>query len=524
MGTSIQVLEWDGTADRPMTLLRQLNALQKQLTNEFGQTAKVSQKASGEIVATLQNKVSPAIAAAEKRFAMLTKEASKSLTVLSKSDVTKDFAMRFGDVKERVQGATGPITRLGRQVKDSEGQLDKTSKTSKRLNLAMQQLAFGAQDAAAVWGVTGLGGAVRAANNNLQQAIALMGVGGVAGVAFQLGTIALPVLADMFWISGKNAKEATDRMEEGFKKARDRLQDLERMNRQSRIGDDAAKEAEAREESAKAIEQIEAKAGKIAIKIRELQVEAQGDPSAELGRTTAKGFFQNIPLVGRFFGRDTGEVDQEIRNLELQQRALGRDRDRVVQQERQRRQNAATSAEAEKTKQAFSNVSQFASKRAKALLEQGMSPDEVIASVTSEVVPMIGGSPENIAKNVREVVDRQQGKAMADRAEFVDASRAELFKRAGRTASEDFQERREELAFRTSEFASRRQAAIARREGRPLPPRQRRQFAEEQAGLRGEQAELQLAESQKQTELFRELIKLQKEARETRPPNRDGNL
>ena len=80
-----------------------------------------------------------------------------------------------------------------------------------RYGMAIQQLAFGLEDAATQFGTMGLAGAVRGASNNLSAAAMVMGP--IAGIAASLGATAL-LVGTNFMTSGKQAREFAEDIKE----------------------------------------------------------------------------------------------------------------------------------------------------------------------------------------------------------------------------------------------------------------------------------------------------------------------
>lgn len=99
-------------------------------------------------------------------------------------------------------------TRYNGAANSAQAASGQIAAASGRSTFAVQQLAFGLQDAATVFGTAGFGGAIRAASNNVIQFASI--ISPLAGTISALVGTGVALLADHFFRTEKNAKAATD--------------------------------------------------------------------------------------------------------------------------------------------------------------------------------------------------------------------------------------------------------------------------------------------------------------------------
>jgi hypothetical protein len=189
-----------------------------------------------------------------------------------------EFNQRFIPI-DQFRGAALEFARTGQG-------LNLMSKGLRNNNLLMMEGARAAQDFAQVIGQQGVGGAVRASANNIQRMVEIIsfmhpGLKTTHVVAAMLGTATLPILADMFFKTGTNAKKADEDMQ-GFVK---RLYELQKINLDLQGRPDEVKE------------QAEVFASKEASRMAGLDMTAK---QAALAKATRMGALTNeeVSLVG----------------------------------------------------------------------------------------------------------------------------------------------------------------------------------------------------------------------------------
>lgn len=99
-------------------------------------------------------------------------------------------------VAETMNAVSDKTIALRKRVEESNTAIAASSVSSSKAGMAFQELARGVEDAASVYGTSGLAGALRASGNNISQFASIISpaAGAVAGLGVAIGTVLIPKL------------------------------------------------------------------------------------------------------------------------------------------------------------------------------------------------------------------------------------------------------------------------------------------------------------------------------------------
>ena len=173
-------------------------------------------------------------------------------------------ALRRGDIS--TQTYHRGVQRLNQQAAQARQAQQQFGAGCGNAMFAVQQLAFGVQDAASVYGQMGFAGAVRAASNNIVQFASL--IGPATGVVTALAITGLQLGIDYFTKFGEAAEKAGEKVAKAFSYAQQLSQQrVSDFKRQQNLNKEA--------EGANSTEQIKRLRKDHADRRKELQVEIQ---------------------------------------------------------------------------------------------------------------------------------------------------------------------------------------------------------------------------------------------------------
>lgn len=265
--------------------------------------------------------------------------------------------------------------------------------SSGRMTFAIQQLAFGAQDAATVMGTSGFSGAIRASSNNVIQFASLLHP--LAGTITALAGTAIAVWADSMAKADDKQSGLTKTVEmheERLRKLIDTIKEAGRLQQQwAKIGQaDKAAEAKTNAESLQRdVDQLKAEQeqlGKVKAKFKEIDDARQKDAKQLLDdeerqrlalQDPRMGGGKEIGIFNRLFGDTFSEqrkkLEEEQAKSAEQHKELAKEQERI---EKDLREKTAMLEEAKrkekelKDKEAAENAAKLAEKEAEKKIKE----------------------------------------------------------------------------------------------------------------------------------------------------------